>query len=164
MSLKDELLALQDADGNLSPSAVLEFARDNPESECHKRYEAAGLWDDAKAAEAARMGFARHLIQRYRVKITGNDGAPRHVRAMVSTTESRGNGHGSYSLRSRVMSDEERRHQMQRDCSREIRSLAKRYGDVLSADDLSVLTVMAARTEAGFEVAYEPSQLAAAPA
>lgn len=149
MSLTEELLKLQSTDGYLSPQDVLGFARDNPQSECHQRYKAAGLWDDSKAAETARLDFARGLIQRYRVKITGNDDKPHFVRAVVSTLDSRGQDRGSYQLRTRVMTDEERRRQMEKDCAREVRSLATRYSDILSGDDLRTLESVAHRAEGG---------------
>lgn len=156
-----ELESLKNGEGAISPHAVLEFAQSNPDSECHRQFEIRGLWDDSTAADLARVSFARGLIQRYRVRVTGNDGQKRMVRAMVSTRESRPDG-SSYRPRVTVMDNAERRRQMHRDCAAELRSIVNRYCDVLDEHHMGALQEISAQVEYGASI--QPRMMAAGPA
>ena len=61
MSIKAELLRLQQADPDniLRPVEVIEWAKDNPDSELYRSLE----WDDEKAAHEFRLHQVRTLIQ-----------------------------------------------------------------------------------------------------
>jgi hypothetical protein len=61
MSIRDELLALQqaDPDGILYPPRVLQWAADNPGSATHSALD----WDDVSAAHAHRLWQIRRMIQ-----------------------------------------------------------------------------------------------------
>ena len=74
MSIRDELLAIQQADpGNvLYPPAVVAWARANVGSALHAAIE----WDDERAADAHRLWQIRRLIQ---LHITAEDGSPQMV-------------------------------------------------------------------------------------
>lgn len=117
----------------------MDFARSNPESECWRRFNAAGLWDDKRAADRARLEFSRGLIRKFVVQIVTPDGRREPVRGIVSLSEERGKGAASYTLRAEVISDDERLERMRRDAREAIESAARRFIDVIPAsvyDDL----------------------------
>lgn len=69
MNLRDELLAIYKANGELTPGAVVQVARD-PKHPLHNRFE----WDDSVAAEKYRLDQARQLIRVVKVTETrGNE-------------------------------------------------------------------------------------------
>ena len=144
-----ELDALRSKSGEMSPSELLAWAAANPESALYAEYARRGLWDDAEAATRARLQFARALIQRYRVRIIGNDNRQHWVRAMVSTTARRTrDGAPSYCVRATVLGEDERRAEFHRDCARALRSVVNRFPEVLSPRDIESLNAMAIRVEA----------------
>ena len=65
---KAEVLALADG-AVITPQQVLEFARQNPQSACYSQFDSRGLWDDATAADLARLEFAKTLISRVHLKV-----------------------------------------------------------------------------------------------
>lgn len=77
--LAQELLALYERDGAITPEAVLTEARD-PASPLHHRFE----WDDSAAAEAHRRSQAQNLIREVKIQVvTTPDLPPVFVRAFV---------------------------------------------------------------------------------
>lgn len=55
MSVKSELDALRDSDGNITPVQVLAWAKDHPESAIYRSFE----WDDSKASAGYKRLAAR---------------------------------------------------------------------------------------------------------
>src|SRR5579864_8863396 len=58
MTIASELLDLEDEDGLIDPTTVVDWARDNPASALHGAIE----WDDAIAAHAHRLWQVRRLV------------------------------------------------------------------------------------------------------
>lgn len=81
--LRNELSGLIDADGRIYASDVIDWARDNRESELHRRFQ----WDERKAAYQHWLSTARHLIAAYIETERGE-------RRMVSLSTDRINGGG----------------------------------------------------------------------
>jgi hypothetical protein len=79
VNLRDELLAIRDAAGVLTPGVVVDAARpaDHP---LHDRFE----WDDALAGEAWRRFQARDLIQSVRAEYVRPNGTTGRIRAFHS--------------------------------------------------------------------------------
>lgn len=121
-------------DGHLSPSDVVYFAKHNQNSELHKRFERNGLWDDKRAADIARVHFASQLIRKAKIRVRDSDNKVFPVRAIVSLSEERKGSMPSYSLRKDIITNDQRRQMMMRDCHRDIESLIRRYRDIMSAD------------------------------
>lgn len=68
----------------LAPAVVVEDAR-TPQSPLHQVFADKGLWDDARAAEQARLQFAGYLVRHVHVEIISN-GERKSTRAFVSIT------------------------------------------------------------------------------
>lgn len=64
-AIQERLQHLHARDGSLTPSAVVEDARD-PESPLHSEF----VWDDKKAAEKQRLDAARRLIRSIKVFVS----------------------------------------------------------------------------------------------
>ena len=77
-TLREELQALYEEQGELTPSLVVNTARD-PEHPLHSRFE----WDDSVAGEKYRQHQARQLIRSVRIRVIGEDDPTidYHVRA-----------------------------------------------------------------------------------
>ena len=91
--LREEIESLiQEGGGYVSPHRVVEWARTNPESALHRRFQ----WDDAKAAAAYRLQQARAIIQVH-VETVAETGAK--TRAFVSLERHRNRDEGYQSLR-----------------------------------------------------------------
>lgn len=115
MTIESELVALTDEEGFIKPRVVVDWARENPESEIHKHIE----WDDAKAAEAHRLDQARRLIV---VHVRSEEGE----RATISLVQDRNPG-GGYRHMGAVMSNAELRLMALRQALRELRRFEQRY-------------------------------------
>lgn len=115
MTIEQELLALTDDEGFIKPRVVVDWARENPSSELHGRFE----WDDAKAAEKYRVDQARQLIA---VHVRTDDGE----RATISLVQDR-NPDGGYRRIEQVMSNAELRAMALRQAMREFNRWRKRY-------------------------------------
>jgi hypothetical protein len=78
MSLRDQLQAVHDTRGKLTPEIVLDEARPL-NSPLHDRFE----WDDTRAAEAHRINQARNLITscKWVYKEATDKAGPEYVRA-----------------------------------------------------------------------------------
>lgn len=83
MSVKDELQAIYEQHGRLTPSIVLDEATD-PEHPLHGRF----TWEDGEAARRWRLHQAQALIRSVNVVIEKRDDAPPIVvRAFVSEAD-----------------------------------------------------------------------------
>ena len=78
MNLRDELLAVRERHGWLTPEAVVGEAR-SPQHPLHHEFE----WDDAIAAHEHRLEQARELIRSVRITYTSAKG-PVSIRAFHS--------------------------------------------------------------------------------
>jgi len=67
-TIREQLTAIETAEGRLTPSAVVDSAR-NPDSPLHPLFD----WNDASAAEAHRLDTARGLIRRVVVTVEIED-------------------------------------------------------------------------------------------
>ena len=143
-------------DNALSPQAVLKFARRAKSSALWKYFDDNGLWDDTQAAELARIEFSRRMIRQYTVRYVEGR-AMTDLRKWVSVTETRAPKTPSYLRREDIMSDEDKRIKFQRDLLRDLRSLIRRYRDLLSDEQVAQLEAIALH---GY---YEPPNLAAGP-
>lgn len=117
-SLRDELQAIYDAHGKLTPKIVVDEARDD-EHPLHPQFE----WDDAVAGEKYRQHQARALIQSVKIKYRNGDKLE-EVRYFQSVR--REDGH-SYEPTEKVIEDEVTREILLRDMEREWRQLLSRY-------------------------------------
>ena len=113
-----EAIAAQHPEGKLVPRAVVDFARDNPESELHRHFE----WDDGAAAEKYRLTQARALI---RVVVIVPEPYPHKVRAFVSLPEDR--QEGGYRAVKSVLNDTERRAQLLRGALADLNTWRRKY-------------------------------------
>jgi hypothetical protein len=78
MSLRDELLAVRDHYGTLTPANVVEAARPR-EHPLHSRF----TWDDTEAAEKYRLFEAANLIRSVKLRFIRPSGESGKVRAFV---------------------------------------------------------------------------------
>lgn len=76
MSLRDELLAIRERHGALTPAVVVDEAR-SPSHPLHDRFE----WEDSVAGEAWRRHQAHELIQSVKIVYRDEKGREQHVRA-----------------------------------------------------------------------------------
>jgi hypothetical protein len=67
-TLREELLALYETRGELTPVMVVDVARD-PQHPLHPRFE----WDDTVAGEKYRVHQARQLIRSVRIRVIDED-------------------------------------------------------------------------------------------
>lgn len=118
MSIETELMALFDEEGLIKAQTVVEWARDNPDSELHGHREF--YWDDdVRAANEHRLNVARTLI---RVHIQTDDGD----RATISLLQDRRTG-GGYRQLGPVLSNAEMRAMAIKQALREFRAWERRY-------------------------------------
>lgn len=115
MAIETEIIALRDDDGFLRPARLVEWARSNPDSQLHGRFE----WDDSKAAEKYRLEQARQLIAIHVRDEEGN-------RSTISLVQDR-NPDGGYRQLGAVMSNAELRQMAVRQAMREFRRWERRY-------------------------------------
>lgn len=97
LAIRDEIIALKDPGGLIHPHDLIEWARDNEDSELHGHFE----WNDTKAAHAWRLEQARGLIQVHVIDAN-------LARLTISLPSDRVNG-GGYRDRDTVLSNKEMR-------------------------------------------------------
>lgn len=121
MSLRDQLQAVYDEHGTLTPTLVVDAARpaDHP---LHDRFE----WDDAIAGEAWRREQAQQLIRSVRVVVreASEDGPEITVRAFHAIRSEAGH---VYEPLERVQNNPFLSEMLLRDMEREWRQLRNRY-------------------------------------
>jgi hypothetical protein len=133
VTIESELVALTDDEGFIKPRTVVEWARNNPDSEVYKHLE----WDDVKAAEAHRIDQARRLIV---IHVRSEEGE----RATISLVQDR-NSNGGYRHMGAVMSNAQLRLMALRQALRELRRFEQRYRHL---QELGRIFEEAARVEA----------------
>lgn len=128
MTIETELLALFDEDGILQAQTIVNWAKDNPESETYK--EPRFYWDDPdKAINEHRLTVARSLI---RIHILTDDGAARNT---ISLVQDRRTG-GGYRQLDRVFSNGDMRRMALRQALRELRAWEARYKHLQELADI----------------------------
>ncbi len=120
-SLRDELLAVRDQQGRLTPQLVVDTARD-PGHPLHSRFE----WDDSVAGEAWRRQQAHELIRKAKVVYReASEAEPeKSVRAFVAVRAEEGH---VFDPVEEVAGDPFRRRLALADMEREWKALLKRY-------------------------------------
>jgi hypothetical protein len=120
-----ELNALVEASGLLTPAAVLERAEDK-RSALHPLF----TWDTKKAAHLRRLDEARAIIMMVRVRLEVQpDRPPINVRAFVSLADDRVAG-GGYRPITVVLADPSQRAQLLRTAVQELGALQKKYAQL----------------------------------
>jgi hypothetical protein len=121
MSLRDELQKIYESRGSLTPSIVLDEARD-PAHPLHSRF----MWDDTDAAESWRRHQAQDLIRSVRVRYAeATDKEPaRSVRAFHAVR--REDGH-VYEPAEKVAEDPFTKRLVLADMQRDWLALKRRY-------------------------------------
>lgn len=121
MSLRDQLQAIYDDHGKLTPALVVDEARDEAHP-LHSRFE----WDDAVAGEAWRRQQAHELIRSVRVvyKEADEKNSEHSVRAYHAV---RSEKEYVYEPVEKVAKDDFTRQLVLKDMEREWRALRRRY-------------------------------------
>ena len=119
-AIADELAKIYKANGSLNPETVVTWAKENPASALHARFD----WDDSSAAHQHRLYQARSVITE--VTVVHSDGKKRQV--YVSLMSDRGSA--GYQPLVEVMSDETRRHEYLNQVLAEYVKLGEKYGDL----------------------------------
>ena len=118
-ALLDQLQAIRDERGALTPALVVEAARD-PEHPLHSRFE----WDDTEAAKQWRLTQASQLLRV--VRLPAENGRPSDLRAFVAVKGAETH-QADYVPTAEAMSDEFARRLVLRDMEREWKALKRRY-------------------------------------
>jgi hypothetical protein len=131
--LRQLLLDIRERHGTLTPSIVLDEARD-PDSPLHHRFE----WDDGAAAEKWRLHQAGNLL---RVKFRRNtDGGVQEVRAFWPVREGEDDGaeapHADYRPIREVVEDPVARQVMLNSMVRDANSFRRRYAHMQEFADI----------------------------
>lgn len=136
-SLRDQLQAVYDQRGQLTPSDVVDEARD-PEHPLHPRFE----WDDSVAGERWRRQQAHELIQSVRISYKARTGEARDVRAFHAVRSEKGH---TYEPIEKVLQDDIMTKIVRADMEREWKALKRRYErfDEFAAMVLADLSVAA---------------------
>lgn len=120
-TLRDELLAIRETNGKLTPQTVVDAARPS-DSPLHSKFE----WDDSIAGEAFRRSQAADLIRSVRVTyLPSGDGPQSSVRAFHAVKRP-DVGH-VYDPVEEVIDDPIQRAILLRDMERDWRALKQRY-------------------------------------
>lgn len=149
MAIVDEILALTDENELIHPARVVEWARENPESELHGQFE----WDNAKAAHEYRLHQARRLIAVHVVDDSGD-------RRVISLVTDRSKGGGYRDLQT-VLSNDEMRRIALRQALGEFNRVRVKYEHLRELASINEAIVTTEQRMAGNEGAPEPLPLAA---
>lgn len=123
MSVQDELQAIYERDGVISPSAVVEAAKPK-DSPLHPYF----TWNQSAAAEQWRLHEARQLIKRVKVTVVRAPETTVRTRVFVNLPD-RG-----YMPTVDVLSDPVRRRDLFAQCVGEIAALRRKYKDLIDFD------------------------------
>jgi hypothetical protein len=129
-TLLEQLQTIYDERGDLTPSLVVDEARDN-DHPLHARFD----WIDTTAAESWRREQASGLIRSVRIKWADSPNGPQDLRAFVAI-KSEESHQSSYTPTEQAMADPFLRSLVLRDMEREWRSLKKRYEHMAEFADL----------------------------
>lgn len=112
--------------GLLKQEQIVEYARD-PNTALYEDFDRQGLWDDAYAAETARLAYAGRIIRLYVIKPVEDQAAP--VRAMVSLIDDRKvkSGLPGYRYIEDVLSDDALRANLLQTALMELRAFRRKY-------------------------------------
>jgi hypothetical protein len=149
MAIVDEILALSDADEMIHPARLIEWARENPDSELHGQFE----WDDSKAAHEYRLHQARRLIAVHVI----DDSGDRRVISLV-TDRSRGGGYRDLQT---VLSNAEMRRIALRQALGEFNRIRAKYEHLRELASIHEAIVATDQAISRSEVAAEALPLAA---
>lgn len=121
-TLHDELLAIRERHGALTPQVVVDTARD-PHHPLHSRFE----WDDGVAAELHRREQARALIRKVRItyREATETEAARTVRAFHAVPNENGM---AYEPIEEVVNDPIKTQILMNSMAREWKAMRRRYG------------------------------------
>lgn len=118
-SLRDQLQAVYDQRGALTPNVLVDEARD-PNHPLHARFE----WDDSVAGERWRKHQAHELIQSVRITYRAPSGEKRDVRAFHAVRGEKGH---AYEPVEKVVRDDIMTKIVMQDMQREWKALKRRY-------------------------------------
>lgn len=149
MAIVDEILALTDEDEMIHPSRIVEWARENPESELFGQFE----WNDTKAAHEYRLHQARRLIAVHVVDDSGD-------RRVISLVTDRSKGGGYRDLQT-VLSSAEMRQIALRQALSEFNRVRIKYEHLRELASINETIVATERGISGSAPAVEPLPLAA---
>jgi hypothetical protein len=126
LNLREQLQAIYDRQGRLTPQLVVNAARPTSHS-LHNRFE----WDDSVAGEAWRRQQAHDLIQSVRVVYKRDpEGEPHTIRAFHAIRSDEVDNNGFiYEPAERVAHDPVLRDIVLRAMEREWKALRRRYGE-----------------------------------
>lgn len=116
--IKAEVTALQRQDGSYHPQDVVNFARENPESELHACFE----WDNEVASREYRLWQARQVIVKYAVRIDMREAVIEAI-PVISVPSLRGTPQGSYLDRDTVTANEAYRIEVLAETQAKLRTL-----------------------------------------
>lgn len=121
MALRDELMAIYQKEGALTPELVVETARD-PGHPLHDKFE----WDDEVAGERYRLAQARTLIRTVKIRYVSNssDDVSAPVRAWTSVKTPVGR---VYEPTQEVVADPLKAQLVLNDMKREWQAMLNRY-------------------------------------
>jgi hypothetical protein len=115
--LAEELLALKNDNGIISPQSAVAWARENPDSRLHAQLE----WNDAVGAERYRVWQVRALIS---VHVVDADGGRRFVSLSI---DRRHDGSNGYRELSDVVGQPNLREIMLKDALADLERMQERY-------------------------------------
>lgn len=121
MSIRDELAAIKGGSPVLRAEDVVEWAKQNPDSEIYKSLE----WDDAKAADQYRIWQARRLIA---IHVVDEEGERKFISLSIDRT-AKG---GGYRDIQDIMVDPERASVMLSDALADLRRTRAKYNRLKS--------------------------------
>lgn len=116
----------QENGGLLKQQAIVDFAR-KPDTALHEDFDHQGLWDDAVAAERARLDYAGRIMRLYLVPAKDDQKEP--VRALVSLIQDRTvqSGRPGYRALEDVMEDESLQENLLQTALMELRAFRRKY-------------------------------------
>lgn len=128
MSARAALASLAARDGFVTPSTVLDEARD-PDSALHPHF----VWDDTEAAERYRLVQAQGLIRRYKITVVTAAEQTVRVRAYTSLPSEDG---PAYMDTREAMSQPGSRELIMQQAMRDIAALRAKYQALLDFDEV----------------------------
>ena len=120
--LANEIKAIRDKHGKLTPKLVLDTAR-SPQHPLHSQFE----WDDEVAGERYRLAQARELIQSVRLRFVDSAGENRSARRYYAIRAADADEF-DYDDVEEVMRDRFRRKLLLNEMQRRIDELVQQYG------------------------------------
>lgn len=129
-TLRDQLQAIYDDAGTLTPALVVDAARD-PKHPLHSRLE----WDDSAAAEKYRLDQAAALIRSVRITYADNPTGPKDLRAFTAI-KGRDSHKADYVPTEVAMANPFTRQLVLRQMERDWRTFKRRYEHMTEFADL----------------------------